>query len=243
MHPNPTLPASPRPGIRTTAPDPDLVAAARLTPETSLEVFRGALDALARPGRPARLPVVRPDVIPAPLLPVLALADLEVAVHVLDGPADAHDDGVADHADRWLTAIAAATGARTASTLHDADLVLALRLPTAAEIAELRTGDARAPEQGARLVVAVDRIGTGSTTVTLIGPGAATGRTIDLDGPGTAFFEALDAANRGFPAGIDTWLAAPDGSVTAIPRSARISHVSVAGHDTGHDVGHDTGAH
>lgn len=204
------------------SPDPALVAAARLDAATSLQVFRATLDALARPGRPTRLPIVRPDLVPAVLLPVLALADLEVTVAVLDDrrpSVDASTD--------WMAIVAAATGTRTAPSLGEADLVLALRPPDPSEIAALRTGDALAPERGARLVVACSRIGHGSTGVEVSGPGAASGRVLHLDGPGPELFDALELVNRDVPAGVDTWFVAPDGAIAAIARSTRITHVDV----------------
>lgn len=208
------------------SPDPALVAAARLDAATSLQVFRAALDALARPGRPTRLPIVRPDLLPAALLPVLALADLEITVAVLDDrrpSADASTD--------WLTVVTAATGARRASSLGEADLVLALRPPASSEITALRTGDALAPERGARLVVACSRLGHGNTGVGLSGPGAASGRTLHIDGPGPELFDALELVNRDFPAGVDSWFVAPDGAIAAISRGTHITHVDVADAD------------
>lgn len=200
-------------------PDPALVAAARLDAATSLLVFRATLDALARPGRPACLPVVRPDLIPAVLLPALALADLEITVTVL---ADGH---VAPSTD-WLAVVSAATGARTTESLDEADLVVALRQPDPTELDSLRTGSASAPELGARLIVACSRVGRGSTSVELSGPGASTGRTLRVDGPHPELFDALALVNRHVPAGIDTWFVGPDGAIAAIGRSARITHVT-----------------
>lgn len=214
----------------TRAPDPALVAAARLDPATSLQVFRATLDALARPGRPTRLPIVRPDLVPAALLPVLALADLEITVAVLDDRRPSVDASAVASTD-WFAIVAAATGARRALSLGEADLVLAMRPPDPSEIAALRTGDALAPERGARLVVACSRIGHGSTGVELSGPGAAGGRTLHLDGPGPELFDALGLVNRDFPAGVDTWFVAPDGAIAAISRSTHITHVDVADAD------------
>lgn len=221
---SPGLPSATSP---VPVPDPTRVAASRLDPATSLQVFRAVLDSLTRPGRPTRLPIVRPGVVPTPLLPVLALADLEVVVAVLD-----HDPAPAGTLlTDWSSIISTATGARPAPSLHEADLVLALRTPDPAEIGSLRTGDTLTPERGTRLIVACERVGHGRTNVELTGPGAATGRILRLDGPAPEVFEAIELANRDFPAGLDTWFVAPDGATAAIPRSSRIEHVSVTGPD------------
>lgn len=205
---------------------PTLIAAARLDSATSLAVFRATLAALSHPGRPAQLPVVHPDRIPPVLLPILALADLEVTIAVLDHRRPPSGNTADPYPVDWLDVVVAATGARPASSPATADLVLALRPPGNAEVVSLRTGDAATPERGARLIVGCARVGCGPTAIHLLGPGASTGRTIHLDGPGPEMFDALGTVNQTFPAGVDTWFIAPDGAIAAIPRSARITHVS-----------------
>ena len=204
--------------------DAHLLADARLDASVSLAVFRTALAAMARPGRVERLPDAAPDSLAAPLLVPLALADLEVAVAVLDHPAD-------DRAGSgpWAELLRAATGARLVDELVAADLVVARRAPTPFEISTLRTGDALAPEKGARLVLACAALRAcdhephdGEVQLRLTGPGAASGRTVCVGGVEPAVFAALRESNRDFPAGVDTWLVADDRSVIALPRSARI---------------------
>lgn len=209
--------------------DPHLLTHARLTPELSLEVFRAALAAMSRPGRVEHLPDDVPSSLPDEMLLPLALADLEVAVAVLDhDPAENRATGD-DPEFRWADVLRAATGARLVHDVSVADLVVARRNPTPAEIAALRTGDASTPERGARLVVACTSVSPegarpdgDEVEVHLTGPGAATGRTVYVDGVQPVVFASLRALNRAFPAGVDTWLVATDGAMVAIPRSAAI---------------------
>lgn len=204
--------------------DAERLADARLTAESSLGVFRAALAALARPGRIGRWPDGVPATVPPELLVALALADLEVAVVLLepDGP------------DRWDPVVRAATGARSAASLADADIVIARRAPTPGELSRIRTGDAVAPERGARLVLActgLHRVDAGmagdgvagTVRLRLVGPGAADGRVVAVQGLDPAVFVTLSEMNRAFPAGIDTWLVAPDGAVVGLPRTTSIA--------------------
>ncbi|MFC7583667.1 phosphonate C-P lyase system protein PhnH [Nonomuraea antimicrobica] len=146
-------------------------------------------------------------------------------------------------------------------------MVVALRAPTAAEIAGLPRGDALHPEHGTRLIAAVaglavagpseaglsesalsesalseaglldaglavadgdvpgDRLSGAEgpeTVLTLSGPGVPGTRRLRVAGLHRDVFAALAAANAAFPAGIDTFLVARDGTVAGLPRSTRI---------------------
>lgn len=226
--------------IGTNGQHATLLAAARLDATASLAVFRAVLGALARPGSVVDAPAPRPRAIPPVLLPALALADLEVGVAVLD---DARGDDH-EHPDEntnggrgapidWGEVVRANTGARRADALDTADMVVALRPPTGAEIAGIRTGDAFAPEHGARLVVACDGFDHGtigeSTVVEITGPGAGDGRSVQLAGVRPELIDALATANAGFPAGIDTWFVDAAGAMVALSRSSRVSVVATPG--------------
>lgn len=210
--------------VTTRTVTPVLLAEARLDDDASLAVFRAVLAATSRPGRVTPAPQGINGSIPPVLLPALALADLEIALSVLT--ADAVDG--ADDAVDWADVVVRATGARRATGPADADLVVALRPPTPAEIATLRTGDAHAPERGARLIVSCtgfdghgpDGHGDGGVTLRITGPGTGGGRTVAVGGIVPELVTALMAANDRFPAGIDTWFVAPDGAMVGLPRSA-----------------------
>ncbi|MEM9517363.1 MAG: phosphonate C-P lyase system protein PhnH [Actinomycetota bacterium] len=209
-------------------PAADQLASARLSGSRSLDVFRVLLDAAARPGTVGRLPLYDASVPPA-LYPALALADLDHVVGVLD---------VAGN--HWSALLRHATGARVTNSVatpdgHQCDIAVALRPPSPSEIEAMRRGTPEAPELGARLVVAVRTLSpepihlaqaaprdAPAASFSLHGPGAARPRVVQAVGAGPDVLHAIATANRDFPAGIDTWIVADNGSVVAVPRSARI---------------------
>lgn len=181
--------------------------------------FRVLLEALANPGRVCALDV--PPEVPAAVVPVAGLADVEVALCVLE--ADGSD---------WADRIRIATGARIVAA-ESAQLLLALRPLQPSEVARLPRGDALHPEAGARLVLAVDRLHPteGALRVTTRGPGVPDERSFAVTGLDPAVLEAVHAANRNYPAGLDLYLVATDGRVVGLPRSNRLSWHSDSAHD------------
>lgn len=190
-----------------------LVRALTLAPDTAQADFRALLGALARPGTLETITLV-PGVPPA-LTVAAGLADVEVPLCVL----------AEEPEEEQARALHLATSAPGAG-LGEARMVVALRPPAEDEIAALSRGDALHPELGARLILAVtglsDADGTG-TALTLSGPGVPGTRRIHVAGPPPEVFRALAAANTAFPAGVDTFLVAADGTVAGLPRSAHIS--------------------
>jgi alpha-D-ribose 1-methylphosphonate 5-triphosphate synthase subunit PhnH len=181
------------------------------TPAQSQQDFRTLIDVLGRPGTIAALDVPV-GVAPAAVV-AGGLADVDVALAVLtDTPGD---PGPA--------ALYAATGASEVP-LASAHLVVALRTPTPAEILALARGDALHPEFGCRLILAVEALGAAGSPVTLRlqGPGVDGESELRITGVPAAVFEALAAANAGFPAGVDTFVVSADGKVAGLPRSTRI---------------------
>jgi alpha-D-ribose 1-methylphosphonate 5-triphosphate synthase subunit PhnH len=175
--------------------------------------FRVLLDVLSRPGT---LGSVGCGDGPAALAVAAGLADVEVPTSVLTGPGDEH----------WAKALHLATSAPPAPP-EKARMVVALRPPSAAEIAMLPRGDAMHPEHGTRLIAAVatlardGRAGSG-VALALSGPGVPGTRRMRVTGLPRDVFAALAAANAAFPAGIDTFLVAEDGTVAGLPRSTRV---------------------
>ncbi|WP_165969890.1 phosphonate C-P lyase system protein PhnH [Nonomuraea terrae] len=185
--------------------------------------FRVLLDVLSRPGVLGR--VGRGDG-PAALAVAAGLADVEVPTAVLTAPGEEH----------WAQALHLGTSAPPAAP-QAARMVVALRPPAAEEITALPRGDALHPEFGARLIAAVTVLeGEGPVPSALEVPGArGPGVVLSLSGPGVPgarrlrvaglpreVFAALAAANADFPAGVDTFLVAADGTVAGLPRSTRI---------------------
>lgn len=200
--------------------DTNVLLSARLTGDQSLAVFRAVLEALSCPGKVVNLPAGVATSVPPAAVPVLALADLDVSVATFEAGGGSPDG------DRWASSIRSVTGCRITAP-PDADMVVALRPPTGADVSSLRVGTAHAPERGARLFVRCDAITEGSTgadtTIRIQGPGASAGRTLTVTGLDADVFRALTAANRAFPAGVDTWLIAGDRRMVGIPRSSRIA--------------------
>jgi len=204
---------------------------ARLDAASSRAVYRSLLDALARPGAVSPpVPGVAASIPPA-LLPLLSLADLDVTFSLISWDDDA-----------WTDVVASVTGARPVGDLADADIVAALRPPSPSEIDLLRTGDAFRPELGSRLVIAcgalglvgddeTNRIEQADETIrfTVEGPGASPSRTVIAAGLDAAVIARLAERNAAFPAGVDTWLVAADGSMIGLPRSVRTTVVTSNG--------------
>src|SRR5918994_7539277 len=111
--------------------DTNVLLSARLTGDQSLTVFRAVLEALSRPGKVVDLPAGVATSVPPAAVPVLALADLDVAVATLE----AGDESA------WASSIRSVTGCRLA-TATDADMVVAVRPPTADEVGALSVGAA-----------------------------------------------------------------------------------------------------
>ena len=218
----------------------DLARRARLSPPESQQAFRALLDALACPGRVVRLPVSLTERMPAVLVPAAALADVEVTVAVVTGP---NDD--------WVDAVLQATGARVAP-FTQAEMVVFRRAPSATEVASLERGDATSPERGARVSIACRSLcapgarrpaGSG-LTLTLRGPGVKGTVQIVTEGLDPEALEALADTNRSFPAGVDAWLVADDGSVVGLPRSTKVMTGPADDFDAAPDPDHHhQGAH
>ena len=223
-----------------------------LTPGGAQAVFRATLDVLARPGTVKRLPSAKDEPlaghVPAALLPLLALADLSTPTCVVGSVAGAGDadeangtgdgagpDGAANvRRTAWDEIVRVATNAPRAA-LGDARLVAALRPLNPDELADLRTGTALAPEDGALACLAVAGIAIvdgadgipsssdgGRLLLQLSGPGVPGTRAILVAGLPAGFAAARHSLVAGFPAGADLLLIAPDGAMTGLPRTTEV---------------------
>jgi alpha-D-ribose 1-methylphosphonate 5-triphosphate synthase subunit PhnH len=201
--------------VTDTVPGIDIGAA--LSPAASQRVFRAVLDALARPGLPARLPApllpTGAPALPAALLPALALADLGTGIHVM-----AED---ADRARHWAAALRTATSAPEVP-LERARLVAAVRPVTGDEVRRLNRSDPTAPEDGALLAVAVAGLTGGPHRWCLTGPGVPGRRAIAPAGLAGDFLAGRTAAVAGYPGGVDVLLVAPEGGLLGLPRTTTI---------------------
>ncbi|EOM76842.1 phosphonate C-P lyase system protein PhnH [Rhodococcus rhodnii] len=175
-----------------------------LEPTVAQQVYRAVLDAFSRPGLEVALPAAEH---PAALLPVLALADLETPIHLVD------DSGT------WRDIVAVATGAPEIDP-GGARFVTTL-VPLIPElVAESAPGSAGAPEKGATLIALVPSL-TGGTPLTLTGPGV--NGTVDIaPDVDPDVWQAREQAAT-FPAGIDLLLVTDSGTAIGIPRTTRVA--------------------
>ncbi|WP_216894065.1 phosphonate C-P lyase system protein PhnH [Nocardia alni] len=191
--------------MSTTEVSDERTALAELSPSLSQKVFRGLLDAMARPGEIGRIPVSGST--PAALLPVLALADLMTPVHVISGDS------------RWAAMVSTATGAPIAE-LSVARLVAALDRPHPDELRALSPASAAEPQAAAQIFVAVSEL-TDDGPLRLSGPGVPGSRALGVIGLPDEFWSVRDELIE-FPAGIDVVLLTADGRLAGIPRSTVI---------------------
>jgi alpha-D-ribose 1-methylphosphonate 5-triphosphate synthase subunit PhnH len=183
----------------------------------SQAVFRVAMNAMARPGRPLPLPIRTAS--PPPLAPtaaalLLALCDFETAVW-LDPPL-ADGRGVAEF-------LRFHTGARVVASGADAAFAViadAARMPP---LSDFPQGTPDYPDRSATLVLQVETLQESGWRVE--GPGIL-GHTLFSAGPLPADFAAQMRANRGrFPRGVDVFFAAND-AIAALPRSTRLTEIA-----------------
>lgn len=195
----------------------DLLGPARIDGDRSQRVFDTLLRTLAEPGTVRSLPGELDPRVPAPLWLPLALADVDVGVHVDDPD--------------WQALVRAATGAPT-RPLEQAPFVV-LRAPTVEMVTRVAVGTALAPEDGARLALTVDGLGDrpsdtpdpSSTTWRFEGPGIRVHRDVVVRGLDPAIVERLGRGSGPAPTGFDTWLFDPRGAVMSVPRTTRITEV------------------
>jgi alpha-D-ribose 1-methylphosphonate 5-triphosphate synthase subunit PhnH len=175
-------------------------------------IFRAVLDALARPGTTTRLPT--PAGVPAALVALLALADLDTPVCVLDATSAGSE--------QWLRAVMTATSAPGAA-LGEARLVAALRPVTVDELRAVRVGTPADPEEAALVALAVPAL-TGGPAVRLEGPGVVSGAVITPAGLPVGWLDVRAAV--AYPAGADLLLVDSDGACVGLPRSTRTNEGS-----------------
>jgi alpha-D-ribose 1-methylphosphonate 5-triphosphate synthase subunit PhnH len=189
-----------------------------LSTHASQRCFRSLLQALANPGQVVTLE--EPDAVAASAAVIpLALADIDTPVAVVG------DEQLASEVSEATRAPLVPVGeARLVALLH----------PARQLVGQCQTGSAEAPELGAKVGLACTRLAAGQGEERALRPASLSGVTIVLEGPGVEgtrnvsvegidrdVFEAIAAANRHFPAGLDAWLVDTEGHVVGLPRSTR----------------------
>lgn len=177
-------------------------------PADAQRVFRAVLAALSRPGTVHAMPQRPLRTIPAAMLPILALADLETGV-CLPGSRNG-----------WPAVVRRATLAPDVP-LAQARLVAALDGLRTDQLLSVHRGSAEAPEEGALVSVTVPDVRPPGPTLRLTGPGVhGCLEVAPVLAPDLVAARVEVVAD--FPAGVDLLLVAPDGRLIAIPRSVRI---------------------
>lgn len=201
-----------------------ILAQARVSGHRSQQLFDVMLRTLAEPGTVRRLPVSFDGLeIPTALWLPLALADVDTPVHI------AGDTIAPDRMGRWAEIV---SGATDAPIVDAAAARIVVGLSTDVDLlSRISVGTATAPEDGARLAIAVAGLHAearaGSQTIALSGPGVPGTRRLGIDGLDADVIDRLGRAGAAFPAGFDTWLFTGAGRVAAIPRSTAVNREGI----------------
>lgn len=179
----------------------------------SQSVFRGALEALSRPGTVVEIDAdahVPQGVHPAANAVLLALLDQDTALFL---PADP------------LFAAAGSflrfhTGCRLVNEPGEADFALLRFYGSEMSVERFPVGSESYPDRSATLVIQTAALAEG-TGWTLSGPGISGRRRLAVGGFGEAFIEQWNANRRIFPCGVDVFLVCGS-KVVGLPRTTRI---------------------
>ena len=171
--------------------------------------FRGALDALATPGRGIELagPQAHPSSVQG------AAAALCLALCDLDTPLWIGGDGASDVAHY----LAFHTDAEIVSDPADAVFALALDAAAMPPLDRFRIGDADYPDRSATILIQVPDLWRGPP-VALAGPGVDGRSVIAPSGLPPGFWEQWQRNHAGYPLGVDAFLVGP-GEIVGLPRS------------------------
>lgn len=177
------------------------------------QVFRAALDALARPGRVVPVPVTLPPLppfAPAALALCLALADMDTPLWL--DPLLRRPEIMAHL--RFHVGCPLADEPSAASFVVVAD---AQAMPPLAHFAQ---GQDDYPDRSATVILQVPALQGGGTAV-LSGPGMVDRVSVSPAGLPSEFWTWAAANHALFPRGVDV-LFACDGAVMGLPRSTRV---------------------
>jgi alpha-D-ribose 1-methylphosphonate 5-triphosphate synthase subunit PhnH len=175
--------------------------------------FRGALQALARPGRiqPLGGPIAGLALGGAMAHLLLTLADEDTPVWWQRVDTDLQ---------HWLRFH---TGAHSVAAADAAAFAVVLRAARMPPLQDFRAGTPAAPEQGCTLLVEVPSL-QGGPEVQAQGPGIQERITLSIAGLPEGFWSQWQASHAAFPQGVDVFFTCGD-AVLGLPRTTRIGRL------------------
>jgi len=184
-------------------------------------VFRCALDAMARPGTPVRVPeisLVSPTSLTNAAAASVLLALLDQDCTLWLSPSLANGSVAA-----WLRFH---TGCQILGDCSQADFVWASSFAELPPLHQLKQGSAEYPDQSATCVVDVTgwraAVVSDADAVSLRGPGVREVITLAVDGMTASFVQQHHAMQAHAPCGVDIFCCAGD-VVLGFPRSVRLA--------------------
>jgi len=178
--------------------------------------FRTLLDCMARPGTVGRLDdvaVTPPGLNRASALAGFALLNADVSYHIEVSGAD-------------LPLYITMNTASQQAELHEADFLFVRGDKAADTVSRAKIGTLTYPENGATVIVDVDRVAAvpfdGARAFSLQGPGVDGEVTVYVAGLEEGFATALKEKNEEFPLGVDAILTDTAGAVVCISRTSKI---------------------
>jgi alpha-D-ribose 1-methylphosphonate 5-triphosphate synthase subunit PhnH len=183
--------------------------------------FRVVLDAMSRPGSIRSLPPEAIAGIEPP--PPVGIASTAILLALLDAETVVSLVGPYDNAGT-STYLRFHTGARIGTAIEDAAFTLVHARELDAPVwSRLACGSDEAPQDGATLIVEVERFGgSDATALTLRGPGIERETRLAVAGPSPAFWAWRIALQSRQPRGVDLILAC-GGQIVCVPRSTHVT--------------------
>jgi alpha-D-ribose 1-methylphosphonate 5-triphosphate synthase subunit PhnH len=174
--------------------------------------FRTVLDAMAHPGRVARMPAALPGPLP------LGLAATSIALSLCDIDTPVWLDAAASGATGYLTFHCGAPLAKTPAEAAFAFIADPSALPPLEGFA---LGSDEYPERATTLVIEVERL-TSDGGVVLCGPGIRGETRLNVAGLPARFWRERAAFAELFPRGLDVLFVRGD-ALVALPRTTRVA--------------------
>ncbi|MEK1889618.1 MAG: phosphonate C-P lyase system protein PhnH [Phyllobacterium sp.] len=181
----------------------------------SQQIFRGLMDAMAKPG----LIVAVPELVaaPAPLTPVMA----SIAVTLFDHDATVWCDKSIASSEEAIGWLKFHTGLELVSEPAGAQFALVREIAAMPSFEIFARGTAEYPDRSTTIIMQVEGF-DGSTTLTLNGPGIKDTQQFAPSRLPRMFIDQWAANRAAFPRGVDLVFAGRD-TLAALPRTTRVA--------------------